>query len=79
MGVYVRWHNEPRNGNTRDWPITELMVSLSQLGPLSCSLVYLVSSFAQVDRFKRHTDKQVVAHFWRNVDNFMAKRKAHLL
>ncbi|UZJ55809.1 hypothetical protein CBS101457_005129 [Exobasidium rhododendri] len=32
-----------------------------------------------VDRSKRHTDKQIVAHFWRNVDNFIARRKSHLM
>lgn len=27
MGVYVRWHNEPKNANVRDWPIMEMTVS----------------------------------------------------
>lgn len=26
MGVYVRWHNEPKTSTVRDWPVTELVV-----------------------------------------------------
>ncbi|PWN41774.1 CDC73-domain-containing protein [Ceraceosorus guamensis] len=28
MGVYVRWSNESRNGNVKDWNVTELVVDL---------------------------------------------------
>lgn len=33
----------------------------------------------QVDRNKRHTDKQVVSHFWRQLESWTQRRKPHLL
>ncbi|WFC94066.1 accessory factor associated with RNA polymerase II [Malassezia brasiliensis] len=32
----------------------------------------------QVDRTKRHTDKQLVAFFWRTLDNWVQRKKPHL-
>lgn len=32
MGVYVRWHNEPKTASVRDWPVTELVVRIQSLG-----------------------------------------------
>lgn len=32
-----------------------------------------------IDRSKRHTDRQVISHFWRSVDSFVSRRKAHLV
>jgi len=32
----------------------------------------------QVDRTKRHTDKQLVAFFWRTLDSWVQRRKPHL-
>jgi cell wall assembly regulator SMI1 len=31
-----------------------------------------------VDRTKRHTDKQLVAHFWRSLDAWVARNKPDL-
>ncbi len=33
----------------------------------------------QVDRAKRHTDKQVVSHFWRQLESWTQRRKPHLI
>lgn len=33
----------------------------------------------QVDRTKRHTDKQAVSHFWRQLESWTQRRKPHLL
>ncbi|SNX84789.1 related to CDC73 - DNA-directed RNA polymerase II accessory protein [Melanopsichium pennsylvanicum] len=33
----------------------------------------------QVDRNKRHTDKQAVSHFWRQLESWTQRRKPHLL
>lgn len=33
----------------------------------------------QVDRSKRHTDKQAVSHFWRQLESWTQRRKPHLL
>lgn len=33
----------------------------------------------QVDRNKRHTDKQVVSHFWRQLESWTQRRKPHLI
>ncbi|MCO5566076.1 hypothetical protein L7F22_019752 [Adiantum nelumboides] len=32
-----------------------------------------------IDRSKRHTDRQVISHFWRAVDSFVSRRKSHLM
>ncbi|PWN31915.1 CDC73-domain-containing protein [Meira miltonrushii] len=32
-----------------------------------------------IDRSKRHTDRQVISHFWRSVDSFVSRRKSHLV
>lgn len=33
----------------------------------------------QVDRTKRHTDKQVVSHFWRQLESWTQRKKPHLI
>ncbi|TKY86375.1 hypothetical protein EX895_004524 [Sporisorium graminicola] len=33
----------------------------------------------QVDRTKRHTDKQAVSHFWRQLESWTQRRKPHLI
>ena len=33
----------------------------------------------QVDRTKRHTDKQVVSFFWRSLETWTQRRKPHLI
>lgn len=33
----------------------------------------------QIDRTKRHTDKQTVSHFWRQLESWTQRRKPHLL
>ena len=32
----------------------------------------------QVDRTKRHTDKQLVAFFWRTLDSWVQRKKPHM-
>lgn len=69
MGVYVRWNNETPSAQVRDWNVTELLV---RGHALRCWLT------DKVDRTKRHTDKQLVAFFWRTLDSWVQRRKPHL-
>lgn len=32
----------------------------------------------QIDRTKRHTDKQLAAFFWRTLDGWVQRKKPHL-
>jgi parafibromin len=57
-GVYFQWNNEPANPNVKEWNVTELRVSVTALAGLT----------PQIDRQRRHVDKQIVGSFWRVLD-----------
>lgn len=67
MGVYVRWTNEAPSAQVKNWNVTHLQV---------CTLFPL--TMVQVDRTKRHTDKQLVAFFWRSLDSWVQRKKPRL-
>ena len=70
MGVYVRWSNEAPSVQVKNWNVTHLQVGTCYaLVPLT---------IVQVDRTKRHTDKQLVAFFWRSLDSWVQRKKPRL-
>jgi parafibromin len=70
-GFYFQWNNEQSNPAVKDWNITEMRVSLIANPRLLVGMVK--ADTWQIDRLKRHTDRQVVADFWRTLDG--AKRR----
>lgn len=70
MGVYVHWSNEAPSVQVKNWNVTHLQVGTCYaLVPLT---------IVQVDRTKRHTDKQLVAFFWRSLDSWVQRKKPRL-
>lgn len=82
FGVYPRYTNQVKDANVRDWNVTELAVSSSDSHTRASRSKMLTPSSLlslQIEQSKRHHDQQLCAHFWRQLEGWIQRKKPELV
>lgn len=75
-GIHFYRSNEQPHPNVKQWNVTEMKVS--SVFALDCCIRLANRFVPQLDPTKRHSDKSLVAEFWRQLELWIARWVAQL-